>query len=273
MSDFQDAFEAGTHQELRQFEIGGVQHIQVPPGATIQSFEGLLKAPLRLKASPMFHDIKGFADYADEFKSEGTRIYVDEAHLRFFTIFDHHSPDQPTWAEHSASMTLQLSPEWQRFIAINGREMTPIQFAELIEDNQEYISAEGMSAADLLTMAQSFKADFSGNQFDVESTLHNGLRQLHVRNSAVLNGKRQDNIFVSFPEQLNLNLRVFKYQTKYAIKVWLRYRATQEKVTFLIKIPDPDGIHEQAFDAIIADVKEATKLKVLKGAFKGPNHK
>lgn len=50
-------------------------------------------------------------------------------------------------------------------------------------------------------------------------------------------------------------------------------RSTIEQVVFLIKIPDPEGLLEEAFDRVIDDVRTATGLPTLKGNFEGPSHK
>jgi len=271
--DFQAAFDAGTHQQIVLQEIHGIPHVLVPPGSDLKALERLLPAPQRIVAHPAFHDIEGFAAYVDEFKGPGSRVFVDEAKLSFFTIFDHHAKDQPAWGDHCASMTLQESAEWVRFKAYNDKVLSPIEFAEMIEDNLDYISAEDMTSADLLTMAQSFKVDFNGNELQVSDTLKAGLRNLVIKDQGVARGALKDGRELEFPEKLKLNLRIFKYQTAYEISVFLRYRATKERVVFFIKIPDPEGIREKAFQAVMDGVAMATKLPTVKGAYSGPKHK
>jgi uncharacterized protein YfdQ (DUF2303 family) len=272
-TDFDAAFNAGRSYELKPVIIEGIPHVLLPPGCSLSSLEALLPAPKRIMAHPAFHDIEGFAAYVDEFKSAGSRVFVDETALSFFTIFDHHAKDQPAWGDHCASMKLEESPEWVRFKAFNDKKLSPIEFAEMIEDNLEYISAANMTSADLLTMAQSFKVDFKGNELQVQDTLQRGLRSLVVKDEGVARGAKADGTELEFPEMLTLKLRIFKYQAAYELKVYLRYRASKERVLFFIKITDPEGIREKAFAAVIDDVKTATKLPTVKGKYSGPKHK
>ena len=78
-----------------------------------------------------------------------------------------------------------------------------------------------------------------------------------------LNGKQ-----VSFPEKLQLRLRVFKGASAFDIGVHLRQRVNRGSLTFWISIPDIDAIIESAFDAVIEEVEEATGLECLKGTYK-----
>lgn len=272
-TDFQAAYDAGRNYEVRPLTIEGVPHVLVPPGSTLSSLEALLPAPKRIVAHPSFHDIDGFASYVKEFKSDGSRVFVDESTLTFFTIFDHHSKDQPAWGDHCSSMKLEESPEWIRFKAFNDKKLTPIEFAELLEDNLDYISAENMTSADLLTMAQSFKVDFKGNELQIADSLQRGLRSLIVKDDGVARGAKADGTELEFPEKLVLKLRIFKYQATYELQVYLRYRASKERVQFFIKITDPEGIREKAFAAVIDEVKSATELPTVKGKYTGPKHK
>jgi uncharacterized protein YfdQ (DUF2303 family) len=273
MTDFQNAFDAGRQAKIEVIEIEDVLHVLVPQGCALKSMEELLPAPTRIRATPAFHDVEGFSSYVAEFKAEGTRIFVDDAKLRFFTVFDHHSKDAPAWGDHSASMDVHESPEWIRFKAFNDKPLSPKEFAEMIEDNLEYISAEGMTSADLLMMAQSFKVDFKSSELVVEDTLQKGLRNLVIKDDGALRGAGKEGKELEFPEKLALALRVFKNQAAYSISVWLRYRATKDKVIFFIKIPDPDGIKEKAFSEVIEAVKSATGLPTVKGSYSGPKHK
>ncbi|MDP2141327.1 MAG: DUF2303 family protein [Gammaproteobacteria bacterium] len=272
--DFQSAFEAGQATQIVTADIEGVQHILVPPGCTLQSMERLMDAPIRIKAHPSFNDVAGFAEYVKEFAEEGSRVFVDDAQYRFTTVFDCHAKDQPAWGDHSASITMGLAPEWKRFREFDSKAMSPKVFAEFLEDNVAYVDTarSGMSGADVLTMAQTFKVDIKG-ELDVEESLSQGLRKLVIKDDSTLRGKNVQGKELSFPEKLHFNLRIFKNHSAYPIEVFLRTRTTKEQVVFLIKIPDPEGLLEEAFDRVIEDVCNATGLPTLKGSFEGPSHK
>ena len=273
MTDFKDAHQLGQATKIETIEISGVTHVQVPPGCDLQSMEQLMPAPQRIVASPVFTDIAGFAAYIKEFKEAGSRIFVDDKNWSFITVFDCHAKDQPAWGDHSASMDVVASNEWKRFQRYNDKKMSPSEFAEFLEDNIEYLAkSEGLSGADLLSMAQSFKIKLKGN-IEVDETLSQGMKKLVIIDDSTIRGAKQNGKEVSFPETLSFDLRIFKNHASYPIKVFLRTRHDDTSLHFFIKIPDVEGLEEEAFDRVIEAVAKETKLPTLKGSFKGKYHK
>lgn len=272
-TDFQAAYDAGAATKIVEHTVEGIPHVLIPPGCSLKSLEDLLPAPTRIKAHPSFSDVDGFADYVAEFKEQGSRIFVDDAQYRFTTIFDAHAPGLPAWGDHSASIRMELAHEWNKFAAYDGKALKPKEFAEFLEDNVAYISERsGMTGADLLTMAQTFKVDLKG-ELDIEDTLSRGMRKLVIKDDSTLKARGADGKELEFPEKLFFDLRIFKNHKAYPIEVYLRTRTSKDAVAFMIKIPDPEGLLEEAFDRVIEDVKEATGLPTLKGSFQGPSHK
>ena len=272
-SDFQDAFNTGVASKTVQVSINGVEHIQVPPNCTLKSMEKLMPAPIRIREHPSFSDIDGFSSYVEQFKEKGSRIFVDDNNWSFTTIFDCHDKDKPAWGDHSASMKVILSSEWKRFTTYDGKRMVPYDFAEFLEDNIEYLSAEeDLTGADLLSMAQTFKIRVKGD-VQVNESLTQGMKLLLIKDDSVVRGVNKEGTEVSFPESLRFDLRIFKNHKAFPIRVFLRTRHDNTKLEFFIKIPDPEGLQEEAFDKVIEAVKDATELPTLKGSYSGPEHK
>ena len=272
-TDFKDAYQLGQAAEIKTLDVNGVQHVLVPPNCTLKSLEDFMPNPLRIRQHPKFGDITSFKQYIDEFKVGGSRIFVNEESLRFVTVFDFHTKDTPEWGDHSASMQLERAHEWERFKKYNERKLEPKEFAELLEDNVQYISTdESLTGSDLLTMAQNFKIALKGN-IEVDDTLQSGLRTLIIQDDSTLRAQNSTGNEVSFPEKITFDLRIYKNQARYPITIWLRYRKTEKGLIFFIKIPDTDDIEEQAFSLVIDEVKKEIGLPTLKGAFAGPTHK
>lgn len=271
-TDFKDAFQLGQSAVIKTVNCNGIDHVLIPPNCELKSMEHLMPAPVRIKCHPKFGDIASFKSYIEEFQVEGSRIFVDEDKLRFVTVFDFHTKEGPAWGDHSASMQLEQSHEWLRFKSYDGKALKPADFAELLEDNLQYVNADDLSGGDLLTMAQSFKIQLKG-EVNIDETLHAGLKTLLIKDDSVVSGQRSNGKEVSFPEKLTFALRIYKNQERFPISVFLRYRKADSKLVFFIKIPDTDDIEEQAFDRVIEKVKSETGLPTLKGAFAGPSHK
>lgn len=225
-----------------------------------------MPAPMRLKSKSTFSDLDSFDAYAKPFKEDDSVIYLDEENRKFKIVFDHHGKDKPTWGEHTASLKLFFSNEWTRFKKMDGEKMKPKEFAEFIEDNINYLSAEGMSAADLITLSENFRINVKGD-VEVEDTLHAGMRKLVIKDDSTISSNTPDGRVLTIPPELKVKMRFFKNGTTYDTKVFLRYRISQGSLYFYIKIPDPEGIEEEALNAFSEKVAEKTELKVLKGTF------
>lgn len=264
-TDFCAAYEAGAATTIVSQRLEGVLHVQVPAGAELVSLEKLLHTPTRIKASPEFHDMVGFLDYTREFAAAGTRVFVDTEANRLFTVFDAHAPDRPAWGDHCASLRLKCSSEWERFCTVSGDRFDPMGLAEFIKENLEYFQGP-IAGTDLLTMAQNLKGNL-----DVQHSTQSGLRHLQIKDDSVLAGRVAEKE-LSFPEQVDLKLRVYEGHTAYAVRVFLRYRAKKDGVQFWFSIPDRAGVEESALDKIIDDIKTQSGLKVLKGRYQGPRH-
>lgn len=268
MTDFGAAFNAGAASKIETLNINGIEHVQVPPGCKLESMEKLMPAPQRIRACPAFFDAEGFLDYTEEFAEPGTRIFVDAANFQFFTIFDAHAPGQPAWGEHAATLALNISSEWDRFKRMNGEKLSPMELAEFIEENLTYFEGP-ITGAELLTMAQNLKVSLKGN-LHVEHSTQAGLRHLQIKDDSTVSGQSGEKE-LSFPDKVKLKLRVFDQNKAYEVEVFLRYRANKDAVTFWFTIPDIAGIQEAAFDRVVDEVRERSRLKTLRGRYKNPS--
>ncbi len=266
-TDFQAAFDAGTNQEIKVLNIGGIDHALVPDSAGLKSFERLMDNPNRIKATHEFHDVESFAKYFKAFKEEGTRIFVDERRGTFTVVFDCDHKDSPGWGEHRITLSFSKSNEWNHFTGAHNERKSQSVFAEFLEDHADYvIGPDDYTGANLIAMAQNINISIKGN-CQVEETIANGLKTLVIKDDSTatgqLNGKQ-----VSFPEKLQLRLRIFKGASAFDIGVHLRQRVNSGSLTFWISIPDIDAIIESAFNAVIEEVEEETGLECLKGTYK-----
>ncbi len=266
-SEFQAAFDAGESSKIDIFKIDEVPHASIPIGRKLESLEHLMQYPIRIRAKIQCSDIVGFNQYIESFKVQGSRIYVDDGAFSFTTIFDGHRREQADWNEHRATLKLEHSKEWLVFNQQNECKFDPYDFAEFVEENIEYIETENdLSGADLLTMAQSFKIKPKG-EIEAEESLHSGLKTVLIKDESMLRGQNSQGAEVVFPEKIAFKLRVFKNQHTYPIKAFFRYRIRDNKLSFMYKIPNIDGIIEAAFNDVVEDVRKETGLPLLYGKF------
>ena len=267
-TELESLYNLGASSVINLTEIEYVPHVLIPHGASLENLEKLLPSPRRIKAKPNFTDINGFCDYIDEFKEDGSRIFIDDNKWCFNIVFDCHSFNeipQAGWCDHQATYQTSLAREWTRFKNHHNSKMTQYEFAEFLEDNIEYIT-KPIKGADLLSMAQDIKIKLKGN-IEVEETVAGGMKRLLISDESTIRGTNASKKEIKFPEKMTLNLRVFKNHSTYPIEVYLRMRRTDEGLKFWITIPDTESFEEQAFDNIIKDVKERSGLPTLKGSF------
>lgn len=269
-TEFESAYALGMAAVLDTVDVGGVEHALIPEGAKVQSFERLMPAPIRIRASHQFHDISSFARYFKEFAEEGTRIFVDEAKAEFVAVFDCDHKGKPAWGEHRISLKLDVASEWRKFVSFNNKKLEQREFAEFLEDSVDYIvGPEEYTGARLLEMASNISIDIKG-QFSCQDTMAEGLKQLVIKDestaTANVNGK-----VLKFPPQMQLALRVFRGSKTYNFPVHLRHRVRKEGLLFWITIPDVERVVEQAFDAVITELKDACEREVFRGSYGSRN--
>ena len=265
-TDFDAAFLRGAEQKLETTFIGEIEHALVPKDCTVMSFEKLMPAPERIKASHEFHDIDSFARYFKEFAEEGTRIFVDENKAKFIAVFDCDFKDAPAWGDHRISLQMEIAPEWKRFTALNNEKMDQRRFAEFLEDSVDYIVGPGeFTGAKLLEMAQNINMDIKG-QFTCVDTMAEGLKVLNIKDESTahanINGQT-----IKFPPQLELALRVFRGSKAYKFPAHLRHRVRKEGLTFWYTVPDIERVHEDAFSDVIEQVKTQCGKDIFRGVY------
>jgi|GEM_PF-917500 len=265
---------------------------------TITLLEDALPAPLRKRASAALVDANSFATYINAHKEEGTVITGDatERGGNFTALIDYHAPNTPlsaenapgaliaqghivqghidrrtatTWTEHTATMNLEPTPEWARWLAISGRDLDQRTFAEFIEDNAPDVTVpEGTAGKnfptqqDLMSVASTLQVK-TDVKFASSVKLHNGQVQLGYVET-IEGGHGQDGK-LAIPERFGLAIAPFRGTCKYLVTARLRYRGTGGKASFKIEIERPHKIVESAFIDVRLTIEQATGLKVLVG--------
>lgn len=245
---------------------------------TIKSLEHFMPMPMRKRAAAAFADADSFATYINAHKQPGTVITGDanERGGAFNALLDYHWPNNegcmmtPSWTEHTATQTLQPTPEWARWLGAAGKDIDQRTFAEFLEDNAvDVIVPEGTAGKgfptqqDLMSVASTLQVK-TDVRFASSVKLQNGQVQLgYVEN--IEGGHGQDGK-MAIPEKFGIAVAPFRGTAKYLVTVRLRYRGTGGKALFRLEIERPHKIVESAFNDVRAVIEEATGLKVLVGA-------
>lgn len=91
--------------------------------------------------------LNSFADLVKRHKTPHTAIFADSGweHPAFTAVIDYHRTGEEAggadWLRHRIRYEFPLSPEWQTWIASNGRPMDQSEFATFLEDRIADLSA------------------------------------------------------------------------------------------------------------------------------------
>lgn len=270
------AFDMGVKTKINSKMIGGIEHVQLPDDCKLQSFERLMDKPNRIKAAHVFNDTDSFVTYFELFSSEGTRIFVDDKNFNFTTVYDCDNPGEPAWGDHTSSLQMRFSFEWSRFKNIHKERMNQKEFSEFLCRNAEYIEfhrKDGsenipMDGNELLTMAKKIDVNIKGNA-EFEESESRGIKKIVICDDSTASGKTSDGKSIEFPEEITLTLRVFRNSAAFKVPAFLRQRIDKDKkgLIFWIEIKDIEQTEEAAFDKVIAEMEEKTKITALRGIY------
>lgn len=235
--------------------IEDVPHVILPPGHSLQSFEGLLPKPLRLKEHLKIQNVVSFVDYFHLFSNDATIIFANEYLATITAVFDYHQPKNPSHCEHKATLELTHSDEWKAWLHNNGKALTQRQMAEFIEDNiKDVVTPDG---ATLLEIAKTLQAT-KKLAFRSSQELHNG--QVQLTYNEEIDGQAGATGQLQIPKGIVLGLRVYKGQEGYQVPARLRYRIADNGIlSFSYHIDNVEKILEDAFATVLQQVKANCK--------------
>lgn len=251
--------------------INGIDCLVAPGGGItpLVLSERWLDAPRRKRAKVSLYEEVSFSDYVNRHKIEGsTHIFgrATESAAGFVAIIDYHGKEQgkPAFGEHCAELKLEMTPEWCRWIAKNGKFMSQQDFAEHIEDNLTDIIEP--VPAELLEVAQGLQG-MKNVQFKSGRNLRDGAIKLEYVETIELSGtnNRRDATF-QVPEKFKLQIVPFVGANGVEIEARLRFRIGNDgSLSFAYILNRPFKVIEDAFNVTREDIEKATGIKVMLG--------
>ena len=235
----------------------------------IESLERYLPEPLRPRARAVFNEPESFIQYVVDHAEEGTHLFGDvtESAGTFAAILDYHLPTSTEaekqgaqWGEHTAKLTLQTTPEWQRWLGSNAKPFEQAAFAEFLEDNVRDVVKP--SGAELLEVALTLQAA-KKVAFRSGIRLQNGEHQLtyveEIAGQAGATGQLQ------VPERFTIAVAPFEGTDPVEIEVRLRYRLMEGRVVFIYQLLRPDVKIREVWQRIRERITEVTGFHVHRG--------
>jgi len=234
----------------------------VPNGVAIESLEYLQPAPTRIRKTLKVLDADTFINYVNRFSSPATAVFCSGPEGRTFTaVIDYHQPDQPSWAEHTATYCCPISIEWGRWRAGDRKRMNQSDFAEFIEENVKDITApDGVpnapNAADMLEISRTLEAK-KNISFRQGTRLDNG--QVQLTYNEEIDGRAGESGQLSIPELFYVAVKPFPGGDAFCVPARFRYRIQEGKLVMWFELVRPDKVLEEAYMTVRAKVAEAIR--------------
>jgi uncharacterized protein YfdQ (DUF2303 family) len=213
-----------------------------------------LDKPRHLAAAPVFHDVKAFIDYVNQFKLEKSHLFYDDQG-RFVCVLDYHqSTVVPFHGDHTATLELLRSPEWKTWIGSSEKQMEQQAFAEFIEDNARDVLTPG--PAKMMAVATGLQATV-GATFRQAINQANGTIQVQW-DEQVAGSVRGSN--EEIPTEFSVGLRPFMGVSRYPIDCRLRYRLASGNLRLHYKAMHTIAVTEAALEAIVKRIADETAI-------------
>lgn len=236
-----------TYQPPIEIDPGGKPFAMVPDGLRVEDMEGYLPAPTRIRERQSFIDVPSFCRYVDRFHQNQTEIFARLSLGNVHASIDYHGREDPSWCSHDAVLTLQLSPDWEKWTKGAGKLMSQTEFAEFLEDLAHTVVKP--DAAAVCDMALNLQTNVDVRFESKINRFTGGSQLVFVEN--VSDGAKGD---IKLPEQLLICVPPYRASKPVDVLVRLRVRISEGKAKFLYVLDRPDRVIEQAFVDICAEI-------------------
>lgn len=248
-----------------------IQAFVVPDGCTLETVEpddSYLTEPRQTTGTVAVGDVASFAGYVAEFYDEdATTAWVDPIRFRVDAILNdahRHNHDEdgihehPAWRDHRATLQLQRTPEWQRWLALNSKMVDQETFARHIEVCE--LDIVSPDAATLLEMVSSFYAT-TPSEFRSSKRLSNGETQLEyveqIEASAGV-GRKLD-----VPKEFVLTVAPFVGEDHVSVRALLRYRVAGNALKLGFELVRPADVERDVMDKVAEGLRESIRRVYL----------
>ncbi len=262
-TEYRDAYDTGAASLVRWAGCGapemGVPFVTVPEGYKIEDLSRLLPTPPRATGRIMVTNAGSFCDYFRRFASDAGAVFAD-VNARTVTGFIDYHGEKPGWAQHSVTLTLQKTTEWSAWTSKNNLDLAQLAFAEFLEDRMGEIAEPPGSV--LMDVVKHFEGKRSAH-YRRGVNLANGAVQFEYVEEE--ESKTSGGVIV--PTSFTLYLPIWKNSERVQIAARLRYRISEEKLTFKFVLDNPEAVVDAAFEKIVSDIGTGTQREVILGTY------
>ena len=193
----------------------------------------------------------------DHLHSDGSlELWADLDGRRILGILD----GSDGWRRHQATLKLTTSREWDEWMAIDGKLLDQVKFAEFVEDHLSTIGAP--DGGTILDITQTLQAT-GGSTVRQQHILATGQRAFRYEETVEAKAGVKGDLKV--PGELTLVLRPFQGSDPISVPARLRFRVGSQGLSIGVKLSEPHRVLENAFELIVSQVQTASPVLVTYG--------
>ena len=244
--------------------VGGIQHYAVPHAAQLVTvnLETGLQAPLRSRGTVQVFDAVSFSEILKaNIEAGDATIYInrDANAPAIVAVLNGNGENGPGWGDFRVEIQFRFTPQWKRWLAIDGRMMSQTAFAEFIEDNMsDVVTPPG---AEMLEIAQYLSATRS---VDFKSAIRLSSGQIQFQNLESIDAKVGAGQ-VAIPETITLGIAPVFGLPPFRVEARFRYRIQDGKLQLGIKLQRIEDIMETVVNDMVTGTVGVEGRPAVKG--------
>lgn len=219
-------------------------------------------APRRKQGSFTAHTGDAFISYMEKHVTPTSELWADITSRSVSAVINAHDKTggEAGWGDHTLKLQLQHTPAWAAWANLDGKWLSQVQFAELLEER--FLDVVSPDAATLTEVARTFKATKSA-AFESEHILSSGQVQFGYREEIDAKAGRKGNLDI--PEAFTLGLTPFEGGKPYQVLARLRFSIDDQKLRIRYVLDRPSEIVRAAFDEVVGVIAAGVAAPLFHG--------
>lgn len=238
-------------------EVNGRTVILKKDGSVVDP-ENYLPNPYRKKADEQFISTESFCAYVNDHKTPATHLFGSVERGTFRAEIDYHergAKGNGQWRDHFAQLALPRSPDWDKWASHCGPGMSQTTLAEFLEEmDHTIVEPEG---AAIIEIVEKLKLT-SDRRFASSVNRATGAMSFEYAEDT-----QQTKGVMKLPEKILVHIAPWRFADYVDLVVFLRYRLSEGKLSFFMKMDRPDRVTDAAFASVVKKIEESIGLPVL----------